>query len=129
MNIYRIPAFLLCASLAASTSLMADERVDHFKGLPAESLEVAVNNLTAYNQELQSLLAAELDQAALTRVHNVTYTLENALHKVQEEMQVLAETLEELHLASERYSAEAVSGHGQAYLEQAARVLPKPASE
>ncbi|SDU04456.1 hypothetical protein [Halopseudomonas salegens] len=39
MHIYRVPAFLLYASLAASTSLMADNRVEHFKGSKAENTE------------------------------------------------------------------------------------------
>ena len=53
----------------------------------------------------------------MTKVHELTYTLENALAKINDELGKLAVTLEEVHLASEKYDADAVRDHGDAYME------------
>ncbi|EWH01384.1 DUF6746 family protein [Halomonas sp. BC04] len=92
-----LPAFLtslLIASASASSS------PDHFKGEPAETLADAVANFSEYNQQLAALLAQdELSITDLGTIHELTYTLENALEKIDEEVETMAVTLEEVHLA------------------------------
>ncbi|GKW49748.1 DUF6746 family protein [Halomonas sp. NCCP-2165] len=96
------------------------ERVDHFQGEAAETLEAAVANFTEYNRRLDALLAQEsLSDEELGQVHELTYTLENALQTLSEEVDGMAMELEEVHLASERLDGEAVKAHGQSYLDKA----------
>lgn len=102
------------------------ERVDHFKGLPAHTLEEAVQHFSEYNRKLHG----RLDQDTLTatdmaKIHELTYTLENALAKISEELTLLAETLEALHVASERADHKGVRTHGRVYLE-AANTIVRP---
>lgn len=96
------------------------ERPDHYQGEPSETLEQAVANFSEYNQKLESLLAQdELSARQLNEVHQLTYTLENALEKIQEELVDLAEVLEEVHVGSETSDESAVLTRGAVYLERA----------
>ncbi|MCE8035771.1 hypothetical protein EKK97_02100 [Billgrantia tianxiuensis] len=114
-----LPA-LLCGLMIAATTQASSPTTSHFKGEPAETLSQAVVNFSEYNQRLAELLAQdELSLTDLGTVHELTYTLENALEKIQEEVATMAETLEEVHLGSETGDFERVQSNGTAYLEAA----------
>ncbi len=100
-------------------SAQADE-VDHFEGKPAPTLQAAMDNLETGNEQLRSLLAGDLSATDMGRVHEVTYTLENALARIAEAREEAATVLEEVHLASERNDTETVQADGDAYLEATA---------
>jgi len=97
----------------------ADE-VDHFEGKPAPTLQAAMDNLETGNEQLRSLLAGDLSATDMGRVHEVTYTLENALARIAEAREEAATVLEEVHLASERNDVDTVQADGDAYLEATA---------
>lgn len=99
------------------------EKYTHYKGKPAESLPEAVRNFSEYNAKLEAVLRGKVDDAAIADVHELTYTLENALGKMNEEMAKLAETLEQLHVASEKLDREAVIRHGNEYLSVSKEVV------
>lgn len=102
----------------------AEERPDHFKGLPAETLEEAVGNFSEYNGRLEEILSSEeLSAADLSAIHELTYTLENALGKINEELTALADVLEEVHLASEHNGYDDVRRHGRQYLDISRRII------
>jgi hypothetical protein len=110
-----------CAAVAFAQT----DRVEHFKGLPAETLEQAVENFSVYNGRLQEVLdKGTLTAEDLATVHELTYTLENALAKIDTELTTLAETLEEVHLASEAADIGRVETAGQAYLSGARVLIP-----
>ncbi len=115
---------LVAVSLAfASPTFSAEaERAAHFQGKPARTLDEAYENLSSYNKKLTTLLKGELTLQAMAEIHQITYTLENALHKIDSEVEDLAETLEELHLASERGNAAVTLKEGKAYLGLAEKV-------
>ena len=120
---------LLISSIAVAVLLsspaLADERPDHFRGKPAESLDQALENFVATNASIADLLERdELDLVDLAAIHELTYTLENALERIDEEYDRLEEQLEELHLASEGADVERARQLGQRYLDNAARFLP-----
>ncbi|TVR82909.1 MAG: hypothetical protein EA405_05565 [Rhodospirillales bacterium] len=101
-----------------------DERVDHYKGLPAATLDHAVKNFSEYNRRLEIILDKnELTSDDLDTIHQLSYTLENALEKIREELSALAETLEEVHLASETGEADRVMAEGGAYLSVARKLI------
>ncbi|HEY9148267.1 MAG TPA: DUF6746 family protein, partial [Gammaproteobacteria bacterium] len=116
---------LLAVALGISAPAYAsdDERPDHFKGKQAESIEQAYENLSVYNRKLEKLLEGELTPQAMAEIHQVTYTLENALQKLNREIDDVAETLEELHLASERNETAVTQEKGKAYLETAKKIV------
>lgn len=119
---------LVAAFLFTSLSLgvaQAEERYDHFKGLPAESLETAVQNFSEYNSRLATIVAKDaLTASDLATIHELTYTVENALEKINHELVGLAEQLEEVHLASEAADAASTVEKGRAYLDTARTVIP-----
>lgn len=112
----------LAGLLGFAVSAQATD-VEHFKGLPAETLEQAVVNFAEYNQKLATVLSGEIDNQAMVEVHELTYTLENALAKIHAEVAELVDTLEELHLASEAFDAEAVKAQGDTYLSVATQIV------
>lgn len=124
----KFSALLLTASLAFATpgAVFAsdDDRPDHFEGEPSETLEQAVRNFSEYNQKLAGMLQQQnLSAEDIYKIHNLTYTLENALHKIEDEVEALEEVLEEVHKASERADADTVSTRGKVYLEKAQTLI------
>lgn len=115
-------AFLTCAALTIPMASLAED-VEHFKGKQSATLEAAIANFSEYNNKLEKILEGELTPEAMNEVHQLTYTLENALGKINEEFDGLAVTLEEIHLASERADTEGVANHGKRYLETSRTVI------
>nr|WP_205738404.1 DUF6746 family protein [Halomonas endophytica] len=60
----------------------------------------------------------------LGTIHELTYTLENALETITEEVEAMAFTLEEVHQGSETGDIERVKSNGEAYLEAAQTLVP-----
>lgn len=117
-------ALLLIFSLAVPSLAFADERPDHYQGKAAETLEQALANFSEYNKKFAAVLAKkELVAADMHQVHELTYTMENALEKIREELEELAQTLEEVHVASESADVAAVKKHGELYLDTARKIV------
>ena len=117
------PAIIALSLSAASWADDPAARTAHSKGEPAETLQQAVTNLSEYNGKLEALLAKdELTAMDMHEVHMLTYTLENALEKIQADLGEAAVVLEEVHVASETGQPEVVQEKGQTYL-QATRAL------
>ncbi len=109
------PAVLLGA-LAMPAQAWAEE-VDHYEGKKPESLEEAVALFKEYNAKFEAILSDRpLSDEQLAKVHRISYTMENALGKMNSEMLSLTQTLEKIHKASERGDTETVTGQGQSYL-------------
>jgi len=97
MKLPSMTVFSCCFAL--TLPVFADDRPSHYEGEPAATLEQAVANFSEYNARLETILGrGELDSGDLHEVHRLTYTLENALEKLREEMEDLAEVLEEVHI-------------------------------
>ena len=102
-----------------------DYRVDHYEAKESATLEEAVANFSTYNKKLAEVLARpELGSNDFEEIHELTYTLENALARIREDMGSLADTLEELHLASEDHTLEKTRASGEAYLNAAQTLVP-----
>ncbi|MFW2439932.1 MAG: DUF6746 family protein [Arenicellales bacterium] len=100
-----------------STAINAEDRPDHYKGLPAGTLEQAVQNFSEYNRKLEALLDKEkLSASEMATIHQLTYTLEMALNKINTELATLSETLEVVHKASESVDADTTLSAGREYL-------------
>jgi uncharacterized protein (DUF342 family) len=109
-----------------TASWAADEgqRQSHFKGKPSATLEQAVTNFKAHNAKLAKLLAKDkLSPNDALEVHELTYTLENALEKIRGELSELADVLEEVHVASEKVDTATIKSRGKVYLDTAGKVI------
>src|SRR5690554_7379897 len=115
-------ATLTCAAFAFRPISHASD-VEHFKGKPSDTLEQAVSNFSDYNTKLEQVLAGDMTPEAMNEVHELTYTLENALGKINEELRELADVLEQVHVASEHEIGNAVKRHGQKYLNVSREVI------
>ena len=112
--------------VAVSTTALADDGDAHFSGEPAETLEQALANLRDYGAELSTLIGSEgFGTGQLHEVHEMTYTLENALETLRSELSELAETLESVHVASEQGDLETVRRDGDVFTRQVDRLLMK----
>lgn len=118
-----LPALL--SGLMVAAIAQASTPTEHFEGEPADTLSQAVANFSETNQQLAELLAQdELSIEDLGTIHELTYTLENALEKINEEADAMAVNLEEVHLGSETGDFERVQSHGADYLEAARTLVP-----
>jgi len=123
MNLKAIIMGALAGLAVAAGPAFADE-VDHYQAKPSETLEQAVQNFSEYNQRLNDILQKdELSVDDMERIHQLTYTLEVALAKINEEMAGLPATLERLHLSSEAHNQAEARGVGDVYLETAQTVV------
>ncbi|HZJ95244.1 MAG TPA: DUF6746 family protein [Thiopseudomonas sp.] len=116
-------AVLAVSMSVAAVALADDDRPDHYKGLASPDLQTAVANFSEYNTLLEQELSGELTNANLEKIHQLTYTLEVALEKIEDELDDLADVLEKVHLASENYDFEATKKYAPAYLETARKVI------
>ncbi|EZQ18110.1 hypothetical protein QAO71_16605 [Halopseudomonas sp. SMJS2] len=123
---FRLFAGIIALSLsAAGWAGDSATRTAHAKGEPAETLQQAVTNMREYNAKLEALLAKdELTAMDMHEVHMLTYTLENALQKIQADLVETAEVLEEVHIASETGKPEVVKEKGQVYLQATGTLVP-----
>lgn len=120
-----IKSAILTASLVVAGAAVADdERPSHFRGLAAPDLNTAVVNFSEYNNRLEKALAGdELTDADLAAIHELSYTLENALEKINIDLDELAEILEKIHIASETANRDALKEAGPVYLNTARTVI------
>lgn len=115
---------LSLALLFSAAGLASERVVDHYQGKPAASLPEAVANFSEYNAKLEAILAqGSLSAADLHSIHELTYTLENALKRINQDFAALGETLEQVHMASETADNVTVQQQGQAYLQAARQVI------
>lgn len=126
-----IAALTLTTLLTTTTGLsvaQADEeqRYEHFKGQPAKNLDQALFNLANFNAKLEEIMAKdELTPNDMATIHQLSYTLENALQRLDEEVDTMQAVLEEVHLASESMDYETVQKQGKVYLESTAKIVKK----
>ena len=107
---------IMVAFLGAPVSF-ADEKYDHFPSLDAPDVKTAYCNLAEFNEKLSAIVnKPELSAEDMVKVHELTYTLENAVIRLQTTLKDLAADLEEVHLASETLNSKTVKGSGELYL-------------
>ena len=101
----------------------AHGEVQHYKAKPAPNLQAAVENLRAYNQKLEAHLNQEMTVENMEKIHQLSYTLENALKRMDKDLASIANVLEGMHLASEARNEEKVQGNAETYLENVSMIL------
>ncbi|GGW71443.1 DUF6746 family protein [Alishewanella tabrizica] len=105
-----------------SQASFANERPAHFKGETICNTQQAIASFNTANTQLAKLLAGELNPTTITEIHELTYTLENALALLPAADDTLKAVLEEVHLGSEVMDATRVRDNGQLYLQLAKKL-------
>lgn len=125
MNLLRITILSSLACLVGFAQ--ADEKYDHFPALKAPNMAVALCNLESYNQKLATIKSKpQLDTLDMVKVHELTYTLENALARLQQELVKMATDLEEVHQASEKLDQQAILSFSEKYLRLSNMLVEAP---
>ncbi|MDX1706853.1 DUF6746 family protein [Pseudidiomarina sp.] len=115
---------LVAASFSVAAAPLSEDRPDHFEGKSSETLEQAMSNLAEYNAKLHDMLASgDLTPKQMGEIHQLTYTLEEALAKLKDEVETMQEQVETVHLGSEKMSYDEVKETGKAYLNKAAKIV------
>ncbi|CUS48080.1 MAG: Herpesvirus processing and transport protein [Idiomarinaceae bacterium HL-53] len=128
MNIFKALGSLALASALSAAAVdtvqaTEQERYEHFEGEASPTVEAALENLTTYNAKLQEIMEDGLTSQEMAEIHQLTYTLENALATLNKELETTAATLEEVHLASERMEYDTVRIQGQRYVNQVRKIF------
>lgn len=119
--LFVIASATLIASFNANAS--GANQVRHFAGAQSATLEQALENFSSNNKEVAKLLNGEVNETDMAKIHELTYSLENALEKIRNELDDLADTLENLHNASEVMKRDDVIKQGQKYITTAQKVV------
>lgn len=120
MNRNLISTFIVCVSL--STSVYAEDP-KHFAGKTFNSITEAVSVFNDYNKRFESKLTGELSALDLHEIHELTYTMEDALAYITKSIYTVAEDLEAVHQATEYADAEKVQKSGATYLKLAREIV------
>jgi hypothetical protein len=126
-NIKAITSMALLISLISLKS--AASEVNHFKGMPSPDLQSALCNLQKFDTQLKSITSKPLTANDMAEIHQLTYTLEVALQKVQQELTVAAEELEKVHKGSETMAKEKVKKSAIEYLARTAKLTKAPSCQ
>lgn len=116
---------MICGlALLFSYNVVALEEINHFEGKSSDSIQAALCNLKTYNLALQKRTDKKhmviQDHAD---IHQITYTLEVAVQKLQSELAIIAEELEKVHKGSEAANNNKVKSAGEIYLNKTSELL------
>ncbi len=115
MKKYILTAFAVL--LPSLSPAQAGEKYNHFPSLEAANTSAAFCNLAKFNQKLQAITNKKtLTAEDMVKVHELTYTLENAVIRLQKELDVIAVDLEKVHKASEHLKQDVIKNSGAKYL-------------
>lgn len=108
---------VFAALVGVATPALAD-RINHFEGKPADTLEQAMANFIEYNARLDGILEkTELTAEDLGTIHQLTYALA--------QMAQIADTPEDLNVAFETADLDGPRKHGEAYIHSTRIIWPE----
>lgn len=119
-TILRIAALSIFFSLSANAY---SEDAKHFEGKKFDNITDAVAVLKDYNQRFEDKMNGELDALALHEIHELSYTMEDAVAFITSTLYTVAEELEAVHQATEHASPGTVRTSGAKYLELSRAII------
>ncbi|RUO40945.1 hypothetical protein CWE22_01735 [Pseudidiomarina aestuarii] len=120
-----LPLVVALALIPATVAFADEKRPDHFEGEASPTLDAAIENLSVYNAKLQAIIGkSNLTATDMAEIHQLTYTIEVALARLNEEVETMQEQVEVVHLSSERMEFDQVQETGTNYLENIAKIAP-----
>lgn len=125
----KFPVLALVAACTVWTpAALADDaaaapRVDHYQARQADSVAQTIANLKEANQQLEAILAGEVGEYDMHDVHSLSYTIEDSLARLSEELLKLKDLAGDMHFASEGLKRDEVIEHGKAYLDGVGQII------
>jgi len=120
MSLFTLRRLLLIIAAVftiTSTAVFASES-SHFEPVASPDLTSALCNLTTYNAELSAIKdKTELTTLDMVKVHELTYTLEQAVAQLKSQIDKAALALEEVHIASESLDQHIIKAESNKYLD------------
>jgi hypothetical protein len=105
-----------CLSLSFVSLASGGDKYNHFPALESSTTKSALCNLANYDKVLAEIVQKEeMSVEDMVKIHELTYTLENALSKLSEDLGKAAVDLEEVHLASEKLDKATIKKHADIY--------------
>lgn len=106
------------ATVLLSQTAYCEEKYSHFPAIESTDLQTAICNIQTYNQKLNAILRKpELTAQDMVKVHELTYTLENAVNFLKASLEQTSVDLEKVHKASEVLDASIIKNAGKAYMD------------
>ncbi|TKB46367.1 DUF6746 family protein [Thalassotalea mangrovi] len=116
--------FALTAMLVMISPSQAEEKYNHFPALESPDTATALCNIRNFNEKLNALTSKKtLTAEDMVKVHELTYTLENAVMRLQQDLDAIAVDLEKVHKASEQLDAATIKDSGEKYLTATGLIL------
>ena len=122
-------AVAIYSTIAAfpTSATATSEKYAHFPAVESTDIASAFCNIQTYNAKLNALLAKEsLSAEDMVKIHELTYTLENALNLLKATLETTSVKLEEVHKASERLDKKVINESGEVYLNNTAEIIKAP---
>jgi formiminotetrahydrofolate cyclodeaminase len=95
------------------------EQLEQAQGQPIDTLKQAVDALELRNDLLEVLLSKnELTEGDMAIIQQLTETMENALTKIDEELGIMREHVQEVRSGADAREQERIHENGQEYLER-----------
>jgi hypothetical protein len=95
------------------------EQLEEAQGQPIDTLKQAVDALELRNDLLDVLLTKDqLTEGDMAIILQLTETMENALAKVEEEVGIMREQVQEVHAGAEAQEQDRIRESGKDYLER-----------
>lgn len=119
---------IVCSIIILSSFFVSasDREYSHFKALEPASTAEAFCFLAKYNAELAAITSKEkMSPEDMVKVHELTYTIENAVGKLKDSLTIAAEDLEKTHKASEILKHDVIKESAQMYLKEVADFTTK----
>jgi len=115
---------LIIGMLILNQQVFASEH-KHFKGEQAATLSEAMSLLSEKNKQLAQMVSKDtLALKEVGEIHQMTYSMENALKKIKSELKSIEALLEEVHQASEHNEPKKIIDHSKQYLDKAKHLTP-----
>jgi formate-dependent nitrite reductase cytochrome c552 subunit len=118
---------LLIATITLLSTIQvvnAEEKYSHFPSLQSADIHTAMCNIKNYNTKLAAITSkAELTTEDMVKVHELTYTLENAVNFLKVSLEQVSADLEDVHKASERLDQKIIKNSGKKYLDPTNKIL------
>ena len=127
MRLIKSTLSLLLVSTLHVNIAYSDERPEHFEGAVVQGWEQAITILRDANLELQTLSEQQgLSHQDSARIHELSYTMENALAVLATQIKTSSDALEALHLSSETPNLEQTEMLQKQYLKTATPITTTP---
>lgn len=123
MTFKKLIIAITVSGLALASAHATD--IKHYKGEKPETLTEAFAILEKYNAQLEATISTEPTPQQMAEIHQLTYSLENALEFIDDHLDETQENLERVHIASETMDKDTVQKKGKEYLQGTKDLLGK----